>query len=45
MTQPLRFAIEAFMSIWHALPFPFRALFGISLFFLIFNLLFRLVKG
>lgn len=45
MIQPLRYAIEAFMAIWYALPFPFRALFGVSLLFLVINLLFRLFKG
>lgn len=44
MIQPLLYAIEAFMAIWHALPFPFRALFGVSLLFMVINLLYRLVK-
>lgn len=45
MVQPLRYAIEAFMSIWSALPLPFRALFGVSLLFLVINLLFHMLKG
>lgn len=45
MIQPLRYAIEAFQSIWHALPLPFRALFGVSMLFFVINLLYRVFKG
>lgn len=45
MIQSTEYAIQAFLAIWFSLPLPFRALFGISLLFLVINLIFRIVKG
>lgn len=44
MVQPVLYAIEAWLAIWNNLPVPFHGIFGVSLFLMAVQVLYRLVK-